>query len=153
MLKSFRNFVSQTKFPWLEHCSIFLKQVSETFQNLCFGNLFQCMPGLKRKLLDIEEICLNLLALVTSRVATSCPGFFLQPMENLFSSIAEIYPGYEVGRAVVFCTRCSFSSSHAGKPYKILLHESSLDVMNAWINLSQSSWAKCFQILPMFQPG
>ena len=72
-------------------------------------------------------------------------------------SIGEIcsnFPSCVTSLAAVFWTRCSFSSWHdAGKPYNLLLRESSLDVMNAWTNLSQSSWAKCFRIFPMFLIG
>ena len=77
-------------------------------------------------------------------------GPYRQPMK-LFQYRADmiIFPP-STTLAAAFCTRCSLSISTAGSPNRILLHESSFDVMKACTNFSQSFWLIYLRILPTF---
>ena len=50
----------------------------------------------------------------------------------------------ETSRAAVFWILCSLEIEHSGKPYSILLQESSREVTKAWISFSQSSCDRYF---------
>ena len=71
--------------------------------------------------------------------------FYAKPVESSEDRCNMVgFLGLETSRAAVFWISCSLEREYSGKPYSILLQESSREVSKAWIGFWQSSCDRYF---------